>query len=225
MSYLLPSWIMMAEYFNITVIAEWITFFAAIILLDKRTGLWQLFILLMFVTLCAETIGWYMRTQRNIFDNALPFNILMIVSNVFFIWFFSKAKTLKYIKKLLMLLIYFFAVFATVNLIFFQGFWRYNSFSESLVDIAVVIICCYFLLALVRDNEHINLLSFDYFWLANGLLFYGLGSALLYNFSYLLREYYQQTKIDIGTYINYALNFILYTSFIIAFICRRKTTR
>jgi hypothetical protein len=52
-----------------------------------------------------------------------------------------------------------------------------------------------------------------------------LGSALLYQFSDLLGKYYEQTKINVGQYINYTLNLILYSCLIIAFICRRKTTR
>lgn len=215
----------MLTYFNITVTVEWLTFFAALLLLDKKTGIWQLFIPLMFLVLCTETIGWYMHVKQQIFDNALPFNILLILSNLFFIWFLCKAVLLQPIQQLLKSILVAFAVFAVVNLIFFQGPWRYNSFSESAADIILVIICCYFLFTIVKSNEHFNLVSFDYFWLATGLLFYCLGSALLYQFSYLLRDYYEQTKIDIGTYVNYTLNLILHTCLIIAFICRRKTTR
>ena len=216
---------MIATYFNITVIAEWCTFIAAIILLNSKTKIWQLFILLLFLILCTETIGWYMHTQLKVYDNALPFNLLMLLSTIFFIWFFTKARQLKNIRKWLIFVNCFFFIFAIINLFFFQGFWRYNSFSESFGDIILSIICCYFLFGLVKDNEHINLLGLDYFWLANGILFYSLGSALLYQFSYLLRNYYKQSHVDVGTYINYALNLILYSSLIMAFICRRKTTR
>ncbi len=215
----------MLTYFNITVTSEWLTFFAALLLLDKRTGIWQLFIPLMFLVLCTESIGWYMHVKQQIFDNALPFNILMIISNLFFIWFFSKAALLLPIQQLFKSLAVGFVAFALINLFFFQGPWQYNSFSESAADVILVIICCYFLFTIVKSNEHFNLISFDYFWLATGLLFYCLGSALLYQFSYLLRDYYEQTKIDIGTYVNYTLNLILYTCLIVAFICRRKTTR
>lgn len=215
----------MLTYFNITVTAEWLTFLAALLLLDKKTGRWRLFILLLLLVLCTETAGWYMHVQLKMFDNALPFNILMIVSNAFFIWFFSRAELLQPVQHLLTILAAAFAFLALVNLLFFQGLWKYNSFSESAADIILVIICCYFLFTIVKSNEQISLAGFDYFWLANGLLFYCLGSGLLYQFSYLLMDYYEQTKIDIGTYVNYTLNLILYTSLIIAFICRRKTTR
>jgi hypothetical protein len=88
----------------------------------------------------------------------------------------------------------------------------------------ISVICCYFLFVLVKMDEYIDLLRYDYFWLAAGLLLYSLGSILLYHFLYLLSDFAKQTKIDIGTYINYSINLILYASLIIAFICRRKTT-
>ncbi|MDB5198741.1 MAG: hypothetical protein JWO92_704 [Chitinophagaceae bacterium] len=216
---------MISSYFNITIIAEWICFIAALILLHKKTKVWRLFILLLFLTLCAETTGWYMRTRHHQFHNALPFNFLMIISTTFLIWFFTKAASLQKMKKVLNYLNYFFILFAVINLFFFQGFWKYNSFSETLGDIMLAIICCYFFYTLLTEKNYVDLLRLDYFWLATGIFFSALGSALLYQFSGVLRDYYLRSKIDIGTYINYSLNLILYISLIIAFICRWKTTR
>lgn len=216
---------MLFSYFNITIIAEWCSFIAAIILLDKRTKMWQLFILLLFLTLCAETIGWYLRTQQHQYRNALPFNLLMLISNSFLIWFFTKAKSLQNITRPLIYLNYFFVLFGIINLFFFQGFWIYNSFSETLADIMLSIISCYFFYSLLTEKQYVDLLRFDYFWLAVGVFFSSLGSALLYQFSGVLRDFYLRSKIDVGGYINYSLNLILYTCLIIAFICRWKTTR
>lgn len=216
---------MINSYLNITVIAEWLTFIISIIVLDRKTTVWRLFILLLFLVLCTETLGWYMYNRWKISNNALPFNILMLLSNSFFMWFFSRVTVLQKIKKWLLFFMCLFIAFGLVNLFYFQGLWVYNSFSESLGDIILSIICCYFLFTLVKNAEHIDILRFDYFWLANGILFYSLGSALLYQFSYLLISHYKQTGINVGEYINYGLNLILYSSLIIAFICRRKITR
>ena len=216
---------MINSYFNVTVIAEWCSFIASVLILNKRTTFWRLFIILLFLVICTETTGWYMYNIWGIKENALPFNILMLLSNAFFIWVLSTARALQKVKKQLMICGLFFLLFGLINLLFFQGPKMYNSFSESLGDIMIALICCYFIFTLLKANEHIDLLRFDYFWLATGLLFYCLGSALLYPFSYLLNNYYEDTKINVGEYINYALNLILYSSLIIAFICRRKTTQ
>jgi len=215
----------MVAYFNLTVILEWITFILAILLLDKKTTVWQLFIILLFLVLCTETLGWYMIVKLKKFNNALPFNLLMLTSTSFLLWFLKRAIPSKKARPWLAISIIGFALFGLGNLLFFQGIWTYDSISESIGDIIMSIFSCYFLISLVKDSQHVNLLKLDYFWLATGILFYSLGSAMLYQFSYLLSDYYRKTNINIGNYINYGLNLVLYTTIIIAFICRRKATR
>lgn len=216
---------MLSHYFNITVIAEWITFIVSINLLDKKTKAWRMFILYMLLIIITETIGWYLTWKLHEYGNALPFNINMLIDISFMIWFFTKVKYLNKIKRQLLYLDYFFIFFGLVNLFFFHGFWAYNYYTETLGDIMLSIICCYFFYTLLTDREYVDLLRLDYFWLATGVLFSSLGSAVLYQFSGALMEYYLKTKIALGMYINYALNLLLYTSLIIAFICRWKTTR
>jgi hypothetical protein len=213
----------MTAYFNITVIAEWCTFLFGQLLLDKKTGKWQFFILWSFLGLCTETAGWYLHNFQGRDPNALPFNILMIIRSFFFIWLFGdRGKRFTNITRISIVV---FSVFAFCNLFFFQGYWQYNSYSESLGDIIIVTLCCYFIFNLVAQTDYINLLGYEYFWLAIGLLFYSMGSAFLYNFYNLLASYRKQTGINVGLYLNYSLNILLSFSLIIAFICRRKATR
>lgn len=106
-----------------------------------------------------------------------------------------------------------------------QGFRIYNSYSEGLGDLLIAIISCVFLFTLLKEETYRNLFAYEYFWFANGLLFSSLGNALLYFFLNDLSEYEKKTGVAIYDYINYVINIILYSSLIIAFICRRKTTR
>src|ERR1041385_7582163 len=105
---------MLSGYLNITVFAEWCSFIAAIFFLDKKTTIWRIFILWLFLTLCTETTGWYLRTQLHRFQNALPFNLLMLVSSVFLIWFFSRSGYLRRVKSILVFLNYIFISFGLV---------------------------------------------------------------------------------------------------------------
>lgn len=215
----------MSTYFNFTVITAWCTFIAALVLLDRRTTRWRLFIPLMVLTLSAESIGWYMYWHMKIDYNALPFNCLMLTSISFFAWFLSGASLLQPVKKVILICIGLFLISGLINLFFFQGLHIYNAHTESLGDIMLSIICCYFLFKMISDTDDMNLARYDYFWLTVGILFYTLGSALLYQFSTVLENYYKRTQINAGNYINYALNLVLYSCLIIAFIWRRKTTR
>lgn len=214
---------MLATYLNITIIAEWCAFIAAIFLLNKRTGVWQLFILLLLVTIYVEAQGWYLSYELKKYNNSFPFNVLMISSIGFFILFFGTADHLKKYKRLLQLGFMFFVLCALYNILFFQGFWQYNSYTEALGDLIVSMICFYFLFTILKDETYINPFHDEYFWLANGLLFSSLGSALLYLFLSALQQYYLKTGTDVYGSINRIINITLYGSLIIAFVCRRTT--
>ncbi len=216
---------MLHGYFNIAVIEEWITFFAALIILNRKTGIWQLFKILMLVILTAETVGWYLRTHGHMHENAIPFNVLMLLTNSFLIWFFAKTKWFEAERKILFTCIAVFSGFWIINILFFQGMWNYNYYSETLSDLMLTVICGAFFYKVLKSEDYIKLLQYEYFWLATGVLFSSLGSALLYHFSALLDQYHVNTGIDVGTYINFGLNTLLYLSLIISFICRRKATR
>lgn len=213
----------MTTYFNITVVAEWCTLTAAVIALDQKTGKWWLWIVLLLLGILTETIGWYLHNFMGLRPNALPFNIMMIIRSVFLICFFAdRGQGFPFLVKIFLIV---FSIAAIANFLLYQGFWQYNFYSESLADIFLIILCCRYILLLVRRPEYTNLLANEYFWFSIGLLFYSMGSAFLYNFYQLLADYRHETGINVGLYLNYGLNILLAGCLIIAFICRRKATR
>ncbi|HRI20948.1 MAG TPA: hypothetical protein PLA68_08330, partial [Panacibacter sp.] len=210
---------MLQTYFNITVIAEWVTFIAALILLNKKTGKWRLFIPLLFLILCTETIGWYQSNILKKYDNSLPFNFLMIVSIAFFLWLMAQAAQVVKGKKYFYRAILFFIVFALINLFFFQKPFKYNSVTEVTGDILLAFFSGYLIFALLKDEQtEKSLFALEYFWFAIGILFSAMGSAVLYTFLDELEAYKKSTGINVYGYINYTVNILLYTCLIIAFL-------
>ena len=216
---------MLTTYLNITVIAEWCTLIAAIILLNKKTRIWQLFIPLLLLTVVTETIGWYQSYVLKKPNNSMPYNFLMIISIFFFAYLLLAVEPMQKIKKAGYIILIFFIGFSLVNLFFLQGLWLYNSYSETIGDIILATISCYFLYTILREEFFRGLFQYEYFWLSTGLLFSSLGSVLLYIFLDSLQSYYTKTKINVYGCINYGVNVLLYTNLIIAFICRRRNTK
>src|SRR6478736_5943772 len=102
---------MVHGYFNVTVVEEWITFFAALLFLNRKTGAWQLFRLLMSFILIAETVGWYLRVNGYRQYNAMPFNVLMLLTDSFLIWFFGVTKWFEGERKILLIAVVLFLAF------------------------------------------------------------------------------------------------------------------
>jgi len=216
--------LMLSSLFNITVIAEWCCFIAAIIFLPRRTGKWRLFIPLLFITILAETVGWYLWNILGKGNNGWIFNINLLINISFSVWMFSTVESLQKVKVKLFLLLFLFIAFAVCNTFFFEGPWVYNRFTDIAGNIILAVISCYFFYTVLNEDAFRNLFRYEYYWFANGLLFYSLGSVVLNVFLNYLWEYHKQTGVNIYGYINYGINVLLYGSFIIAFICRRRNT-
>jgi len=200
-------------------------FAAAIFLLGRSATTWRIFIPLIFLTIGVEVCGWYLNTFLHMRYNALPFNILMLVNISFYTLFFITAEVFASYRKWMMTAAGIFLTLGLCNLLWWQGLWTYNYYTESAGDLLLAFICCAFFLRSLRTDTYHNFFSNEYFWLANGLLFSAMGSALLYLFLEELSAFYKETRIDVYGPVNGLLNVIFYVSLIIAFVCRWKTTR
>jgi hypothetical protein len=215
---------MLTSYFNITVIAEWLALTASLFFLNKKTGIWRYFTPFLALTITVETTGWYTHYFLNKSNNWI-FNILLIISVSFFLWIFTYAEPIKAKRKTFYIIIAFFTAIAFMNLAFFEGFGMYDLYTEVLGDIILAIVSCYFLFTILKEEEYRNLFRYEYFWLANGLLFYSLSSTVLYLFLNELRTFTKETGIAIYIYLNGGLNVLFYSSLSIAFICKYRATK
>ncbi len=212
-------------YFGITNIVELCALAAAIMFLNRKTTVWRGFILMLFITVCVEVCGWYLSGFLGMDYNTLPFNIRMLINIAFLILFFTTAEVLSNYRKWMIAGTVVFLVGGIVNLLKFQGMWNYNFYSEAFGDLMLAFICCTFFLKSLQSDAYHDFFSDPYFWLTNGLLLVSMANALLYIFIDNIATFQRETGTYIYDPINNVINVIYYTSLIIAFICRWKTTR
>jgi hypothetical protein len=216
----------LAALFDPSYIAECCALIAAIFLLRKGSGKWQLFISFLLLTVIVETLGWYVNDVLNLGDKYLwIYNIYWLVSAPFYLIIFSEDTLLKPYKRQIQVIIGLYLAFALINMFFGQGPTTVNYYTHVVADIVLALLSCYLLYKNLKAEVPIDLFHYDYFWLSNGLLFYSLGNITMYCFFKFLKTYYHQTHIPIGLYIISVLNVLLYGSLIAAFICRRKNMR
>lgn len=180
----------------------------------KLTGYLQLFSILILSTFAVECVGYFLiRT-----NNAWMFNIFTIVEFVFYLSIFRHIIYNKAQKKLLLTLMISYVIASLANILFFQGFFKFNNYSYSygcmLVCTAVVM---YFFQLLHHSNPQ-PLTQLPMFWIGTGLLLY-----YACNFFYMgLVNYLISVSLELATELftlMAVLNIIMYSLFSVGIIC------
>lgn len=117
----------------------------------------------------------------------------------------------------------FYPMLVVLNMTFIQGFIEFHSYTNALGSVLMVIFCSLFFYELLLNPLEGELHKVPMFWVSTGILFFYLGDLsfdLLYN---LLK--YDAMGRDLFKSINNNLILILYSCFIIAFLCQRSLVK
>jgi hypothetical protein len=212
----------MIQLFDVTYISELSAFIAAIFFLHKKSTGWQLFVFYMLFVVVVETLGWYLPAVLGKEENDWLYNIYLLAETPFYIYVLSKAPQLSNKKKQLLVLLLLFVSSYIVEVLFVNNIFTYGENTQVLGNIIISFITCYFFYSILISEDAVDLLKYEYFWVSIGLLFYSIGTTILFLFLPSLRAYYQETCIRLYQYIMNEFNFLLYGSLIVAFVCRRK---
>ena len=147
-----------------------------------------------------------------------PFTTLEFVFYFFSIREIIKKKTAK---NILLGLIVAFPLAVIINMIFFQGMHKFNSFTYSLGCLLIVGCCIYYFYELFLMPHSVNLLRQPPFWICTALLFFYAFTYPIYGLSNLMAGLPTHLIIIIGRILD-SLNVLLYSFFSIAFLCRLR---
>lgn len=208
------------DFFDIAVCAETISLIAALFLLmDKQKTYWMLFIPILALIVLVEYAGFYLHEIKK--PNHVYYNFLMIVQALFFSLLFFKFAQSRIIKiSLLMALCIFMTFFLTEG--FLISFSKYNGYSRMLLSCIVVFFSCTFYFSLIKDDRIKNPVRYPPFWIVTGLFFYYFGSLPMFAFIKQVSQIKLAGNISFYTLVMGCLSCILYGSWIIGFICRKK---
>lgn len=67
-----------------------------------------------------------------------------------------------------------------INLFFVQGMWKFNSYSNSLACLILMVLALRYLYSLLRDLPELFIHQLPYFWIAAAVLTYYAGNLLLF---------------------------------------------
>ena len=217
-----------ADLFSTTVITEIIALICSIIFLRNcRERYWHFFTLYLALVIAGEMLGGYLHAIGSF--NYPVYNLLMIVQSLFFAFLFYKAFHQNRTRIRIMAASIFFLLcfIAEATLTAYQKHNmmlvnNYNGYSRMLLSVLITLGCCMYFFTIIKEDIIRNPLDSPHFWIIIGLFFFYFGSLPMFAFSKIISEIKLSGNVSFYRLIMNTLSFILYGSWIIAFICRTK---
>jgi len=182
----------------------------------------RLFAFFLLFIVVVELVGDY--TGRVLhYNNAWLYNISTTLEFIFYAHIFSRTLRNPVYKRITLGFMVVFPMLMVLNMAFIQGFTEFHSYTNALGSVLMVIFCCLFFYELLLNPLEGELHKVPMFWVSTGILFFYLGDLsfdLLYN---LLKN--DAMGRDLFKSINNNLILILYSCFIIAFLCQRSLVK
>jgi len=170
------------------------------------------------ITFLVEVYGRYLRYQGR--NNLLLYSFFTTFEFIFYLYLLSciihNLKMRMAIKYILVIN----ALIAFANSLFIQK-GGFSSITYSISCLLIVFFCIYYFLELFRSPKFVNLINEPPFWICSGLLFYYCCSFPLFGLITFLSTVPRSLINNFYILVN-VMNVLLYTSFIIAFVCRLK---
>jgi len=212
---------------NPTTILEMAAFTAAFLFLPWRNRLYPgAFVYYLGFVLLIEMAGFYFSSQK--IPNSYLYNLLIVVQVFFFSWLFNRYQHDKKMKKIIINIVPLFLLVTVVetcyrlfNLPFTE---HYNKYSKLMLVIMVLTYSFSFFVGLLKDDGLKDPLRSGKFWIVAGLFMFYLSSTPMTSFDEQVSKIKLLGNITFYTLVMGLINLILYGSWIIAFICLRKTT-
>lgn len=171
------------------------------------------FSILLVCTLSVESIGYFL-----IKNNTWMFNIFTVMEFTFYLAIFRYILVSKAQKRAILIFIVTFIIASLVNLLYYQGLFKFNNYSYSYGCMLVCICVMMYFTQLLHNSKPQPLTKIPMFWISTGLLVY-----YACNFFYMgLLHYIIGASMDLAKQlfmIISVLNIIMYSLFSIGIIC------
>jgi hypothetical protein len=182
----------------------------------------KLFPPFLLATAVVEILGTYLASTGK--PNLWLYNFFTVIEFCFYLWIISLIISNARIKKVVRVILIFYALASTVNIIFIQKMKAFHTGSYAIGCLLIVGVCVYYFFELFKNPKSVKLTNNPAFWICSGLLFFYCCGFPLYGLSNFISGI---SKLIIRNFfaIIIILNIFLYSLFTIAFLCRLKTRK
>lgn len=186
-----------------------------------RHSILFIFVFYLPVVLFTETSSYFIR-----YNNHWVYNGFILFQLFFFSFFFFRAIKSSFFKKVILLTSFVFLTFYLINLLFIQGFNRFNYYSIILVSLLLIIYAGRFMLQLADEENAGSFWRSPLFWISLSCLLFFSGSFMYFSAWDILVNAKTDKRGLLYNNLFQILNVLHYAMLSIGFLCpiiiRRK---
>lgn len=183
---------------------------------------WRVFPFYLLVITCCEFAGWYMNSHQLQLPAKLMYNYLVIPLEFFFLYFlYFHVLAKEFRTTVLALAALFIIAFITEYVLLLNVKWMWRSLTYITGSLTILILSVIFLLQTIRSEAVLSYRRQPFFWVNLGVILFYVGTFPYYatiNYLYKINE----PLFWCLAWIFVVLNYIMYTLFIVGFLCFRK---
>ncbi|GGB13464.1 hypothetical protein [Puia dinghuensis] len=174
-----------------------------------------------FLSIVTVVLGICSYLAARIINNMPLFNPLTIFQYCFYFFLLYRIIRQPVVRKIAFHLIWIYPLIAGLNILLYQKINTFHTITYSLGGLLVVALCIFYFFELFQRPQSVNLTRNPDFWICSGLLFYFSCSFPLYGMANNLGKMPRFIIVNLNSIFN-VLDILLYTSLVIAFLCRLK---
>jgi len=177
----------------------------------------KLFPVFLFLVLVFEYEGFRMAHKHQ--NNLFLYNTIMVVEFLFYFFFFWSVYRVSVAKSTVVVLMAAYLSAALINIFFIQGMKVFHTYTFMTGCLLVIAGSIYYFLEMFRYPQTGSIMRNPAFWIASALLFYYACVLPVYgvlNYISSMSKYFNHTLKFIISF----MNILLYSLFILAFLCK-----
>ncbi len=176
----------------------------------------------LLITFVVEFIGQWMNSNGKV--TITLYNVFVTIEFIFYFWMLKFVIRNHFVEQLLKWSIWIFPIIVILNKLFLQKGLQFHTLTVSLGSLIIVIATITYFFELFQLEKPVNLVHEPSFWICCGLLFFYVCSFPLFGLVNFFRNP-SDLVIKIIDSILAIMNIFLYSSFIIAALCRIRITK
>lgn len=198
-----------------------VCFIVSITCLSKNDSWWKWFVPFLAFTSLVEGTGYFLYFIQHK-QNHWLFNVFLPIEISFI--FYILYKICSQLKDLKTFFSFVTIIFLSIYLIeSIDSDWlEYSKFANIFASCMIIIICFFFYFLLMKQTDVVDIWHHSPFWIISGLFIFYLGSIGCNLFGTQLSHIYFITQVPIRYIIMIILNFIFYTCWSYAFVCKYR---